>query len=35
VQVYGVDFSGARDAGSNIWLIEGVVEDGTLAVVAC
>lgn len=26
-RVYGVDFSGAQDAGRNIWLAEGVVEN--------
>ena len=27
-RVYGVDFSGAQDAGRNIWLAEGTIDDG-------
>jgi hypothetical protein len=34
-RVYGVDFSGSADAGENIWIAEGVVEDDGLHVVDC
>lgn len=33
--VYGVDFSGARDAGRRIWLAEGPVGDGRLRIEHC
>ena len=31
-QVLGVDFSGANQAGNHIWLAEGELEDGVLAI---
>jgi len=34
-QVYGVDFSGAADAGKKIWITKGVVEDEALYIEAC
>ena len=34
-RVYGVDFSGARDAGRRIWLAEGRIGDGRLHVEGC
>ena len=34
-RVYGVDFSGARDAGEKIWIASGVVEADTLRIDAC
>jgi hypothetical protein len=34
-RIYGVDFSGARDAGRRIWLAEGEVGDGGLRVERC
>ena len=34
-RVYGVDFSGARDAGRRIWLAEGRVGGGRLRVESC
>ena len=33
--VYGVDFSGARDAGEKIWIASGVIEADTLRIDAC
>ena len=33
--VYGVDFSGAADAGKHIWVTEGVVKDGCLHIQQC
>jgi len=35
VSVYGVDFSGARDAGRRIWIAEGEFEGNTLRIVEC
>ncbi|WP_342306218.1 hypothetical protein [Methanolobus sp. ZRKC5] len=34
-RVYGVDFSGAKDAGRKIWISEGVAEDDVLTVLKC
>jgi hypothetical protein len=34
-RVYGVDFSGARDAGNRIWIASGLVEKDTLRIEAC
>jgi len=34
-QVYGVDFSGATDAGKKIWITKGVIEGETLRIEAC
>lgn len=34
-RVYGVDFSGAWDAGRRIWLARGVVDGGRLRIEAC
>jgi hypothetical protein len=32
VRVYGIDFSGARDAGRRIWIAEGVADSGRLVI---
>jgi hypothetical protein len=34
-RIYGVDFSGAADAGNRIWLAEGVVEGERLSILVC
>jgi hypothetical protein len=34
-RVYGVDFSGARDAGRRIWITSGVPAGGTLRIESC
>jgi hypothetical protein len=34
-RVYGVDFSGAEDAGKHIWITEGIVEGNRLRVEKC
>ena len=34
-KVYGVDFSGARDAGRRLWVAEGELEGNTLRIVEC
>jgi hypothetical protein len=34
-RVYGVDFSGAADAGKKIWFTQGVSEGGSLHIEAC
>jgi hypothetical protein len=34
-RVYGVDFSGAKDAGRRIWVSCGVMEDGRLRIESC
>jgi len=34
-RVFGVDFSGARDAGKRIWIAAGSVVDGVLRIAAC
>jgi hypothetical protein len=34
-QVYGVDFSGAADAGKKIWITRGVIEGDTLRIEDC
>ena len=34
-RIYGVDFSGAKDAGRHIWITEGIVKDGSLHIVRC
>jgi hypothetical protein len=34
-RVYGIDFSGARDAGKKIWIAAGSVVDGTLQIHDC
>lgn len=34
-RVYGVDFSGAKDAGKRIWIASGEVRDGTLEIQRC
>jgi hypothetical protein len=31
-RVYGVDFSGAKDAGNRIWIASGVVDEDTLLI---
>ncbi len=33
--IYGVDFSGARDAGKKIWIARGTIEGAGLSVTAC
>ena len=33
--IYGIDFSGAQDAGKNIWIAEGVVKTGSLLTEDC
>jgi hypothetical protein len=35
LRVYGVDFSGAKDAGRKIWLAHGKVEENALRIEAC
>jgi hypothetical protein len=34
-RVYGVDFSGAKDAGNRIWIASGVVDEDALLIEAC
>jgi hypothetical protein len=34
-RIYGVDFSGARDAGDRIWIASGLVEEDALRIEAC
>ncbi|WP_292468611.1 hypothetical protein [Methanolobus sp.] len=34
-KIYGVDFSGAKDAGRKIWISEGVAERGKLILLKC
>jgi hypothetical protein len=34
-QIYGIDFSGAADAGKKIWITKGVVEGEALRIEAC
>jgi hypothetical protein len=34
-QVYGVDFSGAVDAGKKIWVTQGVIDEDALRILAC
>ncbi len=34
-RVYGVDFSGAKDAGKKIWIARGVIEEGVLKIEKC
>ena len=34
-RIYGIDFSGARDAGRKIWLAEGVVKTHSLLIEDC
>ncbi len=33
--IYGVDFSGAKDAGKKIWIAEGVIEESRLHIEKC
>lgn len=33
--IYGIDFSGAKDAGNKIWISKGVLRDGELLVSEC
>jgi len=33
--VYGVDFSGARDAGKKIWIARGIIEEDVLLITEC
>ena len=33
--IYGIDFSGAQDAGKKIWIAEGVVKTGSLLIEDC
>ncbi len=34
-RIFGVDFSAAKDAGSKIWISEGVLEKGNLSLLEC
>lgn len=34
-RVYGVDFSGAEDAGKKIWIAGGVIKDGVMVIEKC
>ena len=34
-RVYGIDFSGARDAGKKLWIAGGIAEGGRLRVERC
>lgn len=34
-RIFGVDFSGAKDAGRKIWITEAAVQDGVLTLSAC
>ena len=34
-RIYGVDFSGASDAGKHIWIAEGEIKDSSLAISDC
>ncbi len=34
-RVYGVDFSGAKDAGKKIWIASGIIEEDTLRIDEC
>jgi hypothetical protein len=34
-RVYGVDFSGAKDAGNRIWIASGIVDEDALLIEAC
>jgi hypothetical protein len=34
-RVYGIDFSGAKDAGYRIWIASGVVDEDTLLIEVC
>ncbi len=33
--IYGVDFSGAKDAGKKIWIAKGVIENSILQIEKC
>ena len=33
--IYGIDFSGAQDAGKKIWIAEGVVKTDSLLIEDC
>lgn len=33
--VYGIDFSGARDAGKKIWIARGIIEEDVLLITEC
>ena len=33
--IYGIDFSGARDAGNKIWIAKGVSDSETLIIEDC
>ena len=33
--IYGIDFSGAQDAGNKIWIAEGVVKGDSLLIEDC
>jgi hypothetical protein len=34
-QVYGIDFSGAKDAGKKIWIASGIIDDDALRIEDC
>ena len=33
--VYGIDFSGARDAGKKIWIARGIIQEDVLLIIEC
>ena len=33
--IYGIDFSGAKDAGNKIWIAKGIIEENTLLIEDC
>ena len=33
--IYGIDFSGAQDAGKKIWIAKGIIEENTLLIEDC
>lgn len=33
--IYGVDFSGAKDAGKKVWITAGAIKEGALTIVMC
>jgi hypothetical protein len=33
--IYGIDFSGAKDAGNKIWIAKGAAEDKSLLIKEC
>ena len=35
IRIYGIDFSGAKNAGKWIWIAKGIIENGTLLIEDC